>query len=400
MNIKKSFLKNTRLMVGIVSLLTPTACTKNATEFYTNCKLPIADGRGGVAIGGFPRYVSRLASTGTVNVTILMVDFPDSPAASTVATSYAKVSGAKQFFSDMSYGNFDYDMSEPANVWFRMPKASTEYSFADYQSHLAYVQDAVTAADATVDFSTTDSLVIIQNPETTGISPIGPSMALSAGDGVTADGHEMLNIVTSGNDITTHDYLWLNHEVIHTLGLVDLYSSNPASSNFYDLLPYTGGFSLMGLSSVPSMFAPSLTAWERWVLSWLEDSQVKCVNPRKDGKITTLITPINDVGGMKAVIVPVGTTKVVVIESRRAQGVDANLSKTGALVYTVDSSIQSGRGPLKVFPAGGSTDPWFANSPRAAGESITVEGVKVEVISSTTEGDTVRVSADEVQIDK
>ncbi|MBX9769345.1 MAG: hypothetical protein K2X47_18865, partial [Bdellovibrionales bacterium] len=111
-------------------------------------------------------------------------------------------------------------------------------------------------------------------------------------------------------------------------------------------------------------------------------------------------TPINDTGGMKAVIVPVGDTKVVVVESRRSQGVDTNISKAGALVYTVDSSIQSGQGPIKVFPAGGAADPWFAQSPRAAGESVSIAGVKVEVISSTAAGDTVRVSADKIQINK
>lgn len=337
---------------------------------------------------------------GTVKVTILMVDFPDSVASMSVATAYAKISGAKQFFTDMSYGKMTYDISQPSSSWIRMPKASTQYNFSTGQSHLAYVKDAVAAADSTVDFSTTDSLVVIQNPDTTSISAIGPSMALSKGQGVTADGKEMLNIVTSGNDINVHGYLWLNHEVTHTLGLVDLYASSPASSSFHDSLPYTGGFSLMGLSSIAAMFAPSPLAWERYVLGWIDDSQVNCVNPRKDGEATALITPINTIGGTKALIVPVGDTKVVVIESRRRQNVDANLSKEGALVYTVDSSIQSGAGPVKVFPSGSESDPWFAQSPRAAGETVTIEGIKVEVLTSTTEGDTVKVSGDKIQIDK
>lgn len=376
------------------------SCSKKSSELFSNCKLPIADGRGGVAIGGFPRYPDRLSSTGTVNVTILMIDFPDSIATMSVATAYAKISGAKQLFSDMSYNKFNYNMSQPANTWFRMPKASTQYSLSSYQSHIAYVQDAVTAANATVDFSTTDSLVIIANPDTTTVSTIGPSMALSPGNGVTADGKEMLNIVTSGNDLNTAGYIWLNHEVTHTLGLVDLYSSNPASSSFFDSLPYTGGFSYMGISSITALFAASLTAWERWVLGWIDDSQIQCENPRSSGEITAMITPLNDVGGKKAVIIPVGATKVVVVESRRQQGVDTNLSKPGALVYTVDSSIQSGYGPVKVYPAGSESDPWFAQSPRAAGESVTVNGVKVEVLSSTASGDTVRISADKIQIDK
>lgn len=398
---KSKFVSITILLFTCVALIVSSvSCAKKSSELFSLCKLPIADGRGGVAIGGFPRYSSRLNSTGTVNVTVLMIDFPDSVASMSVGTAYAKISGAKQLFSDMSYTRLNYNMSQPANTWFRMPKASTQYNFGSYQSHLAYVQDAVTAADATVDFSTTDSLVIIANPDTTTISAIGPSLALNPGYGVTADGKEMLNIVTSGNDLNTAGYIWLNHEVTHTLGLVDLYALAPVSSSFSDMLPFTGGFSYMGISSLTALFAPSLTAWERWVLGWIDDSQVQCENPRSTGELTALITPLNDVGGKKAVIVPVGATKVVVVESRRQQGLDSNLSKPGALVYTVDSSIQSGYGPIKVYPAGGASDPWFAQSPRAAGESVTVNGVKVEVLSSTASGDTVRISADKIQIDK
>jgi hypothetical protein len=166
------------------------------------------------------------------------------------------------------------------------------------------------------------------------------------------------------------------------------------------MIPYTGGFSLMGISMVNAMFAPSATAWERYVLGWIDDSQVDCINPRKDGDFTASLSAINTSGGKKAVIVPIGQTKAVVVESRRRQTYDANLSKEGALVYAVDSSIQSGFGPIRVYPSGGASDPWFANSPRAAGESVTLEGIKVEVVSATSDGDTIRVSADGVQVSR
>lgn len=385
------------LILGLIFL---TGCTQKATELFSNCKLPIADGRGGAAIGGFPRYSSRLNSTGTVNVTFVMVDFSDSVAVASVASVYANVANAQQFFTDMSYGRLTYNMVAPGASWVRMPQPSTSYNFTT--RHMAYITDAVTAAVAAgISFASTDLVVIIQNPATTTISAIGPASLLDPDQGVSVGGRKLLNFVTSGNDYNTHGYLWLTHESTHTLGLVDLYSYSPASSSFADLVPYTGGFSLMGISSVSAMFAPSHTAWERYVLGWIDDSQVDCVNPRGSGDHTATITPINTSGGKKAVIVPVGETKAVVIESRRAVTYDANLTKEGALVYVVDSSVQSGQGPLKVYPAGGPSDPWFANSPRAVGESVTVEGVKVEVLSSSSlGGDTIRVSTDGVQVAK
>lgn len=147
----------------------------------------------------------------------------------------------------------------------------------------------------------------------------------------------------------------------------------------------------MGLNSFDSN-APGLSAWERWLLGWLDDSQVLCKNPKTDGEINTPPrSPVGTTGGLKAVVIPLGSTKVLVVESRRASGIDAKIAKTGALVYAVDSSIRSGSGPVKVYPKG--SDALFTNSPLSAGESVSVQGIEVEVVSSASDGDTVRISA-------
>jgi M6 family metalloprotease-like protein len=280
-----------------------------------------------------------------------------------------------------------------------MSKASNQYDFASGTGHREYIQEAVNLADSVVDFSTTQSLVILANPDSTGIGSFGPAMIGSPGNGIIADGNEMLNAVTSAYDLNIWGSIWLNHEVTHTLGLVDLYAYKPKSQTEAGLLPYTGDFSYMGNNSFESN-APGLTAWERWLLGWLSDSQILCANPRSDGEINTLITPLSTTGGQKAVVIPVSGTKVVVVESRRASGIDANIAKTGALVYTVDSSIQSGYGPMNVYPRGGADDASFAQSIRAAGESAVASGIKVEVVSSEAAGDTVKITAEDFWIER
>jgi hypothetical protein len=144
----------------------------------------------------------------------------------------------------------------------------------------------------------------------------------------------------------------------------------------------------MGLSSYESN-APSLFAYERWNLGWIDDSQIKCL---KDVKSTELISPVQTSGGVKAVIIPISRTKALVIESRRASGIDKNIAKSGVLVYVVDSSIQSGQGPIKVFPSDVSSDPRYLNAPRVLGESVTTEGITVKVIKSDDSGDTVEIT--------
>jgi hypothetical protein len=203
----------------------------------------------------------------------------------------------------------------------------------------------------------------------------------------------MVNAVTSAHDLNTWGSIWLNHEVTHNLGLVDLYAyDRKDSSNSYDLLRFNGEYSYMGFNSFNAN-APGLTAWERWLLGWISDSEVTCANPYRDGEVTAKLTPISSSGGAKAVVMPLSESKAAVVEVRRAEGIDANIVKPGVLVYTVDTSLTSGKGAIKVYP-NSADDPRFLQSTRAAGESVSVEGLKIEVVSSEDDGDTVRVTVE------
>ena len=361
-----------------------------AVDLLADCKLPVADGRGDVSIGGWPRIDERLKSTGGVIATVVMVDFPDAPASMTPTDAFARISPSADVFDEMSYGKLSYTF-KPALKWYRMSKKSTDYVAGGWTSikHREYITEAAKLADVDIDFSKTDSLIILANPDSTGIGNSGPAFAAVRKNGITLDGKYISNGATSAYDLNNWKSIWLNHEVTHTLGLVDLYAftqSNPA--NRYDGLRYTGEFSYMGFSSYESN-APSLLAFERWNLGWINDSQIKCL---KDAKSTELISPVQTSGGVKAVIIPISRTKAVVIESRRAIGIDKNIAKSGALVYVVDSSIQSGQGPVRVFPSDVSSDPRYLKAPRALGESVTTEGVTIKVTKSDDSGDTVEIT--------
>ena len=361
-----------------------------AVDLLADCKLPVADGRGDVSIGGWPRIDERLKSTGGVIATVVMVDFPDAPASMTPTDAFARISQSADVFNEMSYGKLSYTF-KPQLKWYHMSKKSTDYVAGGWTfiKHREYITEAAKLADVDIDFSKTDSLIILANPDSTGIGNSGPAFAAIRKNGITLDGKYISNGATSAYDLNNWKSIWLNHEVTHTLGLVDLYAStqsNPA--NRYDGLRYTGEFSYMGFSSYESN-APSLFAFERWNLGWINDSQIKCL---KDAKSTELISPVQTSSGVKAVVIPISRTKAVVIESRRAIGIDKNIAKSGALVYVVDSSIQSGQGPVRVFPSDVSSDPRYLKAPRALGESVTTEGVTIKVTKSDDSGDTVEIT--------
>ena len=270
-----------------------------------------------------------------------------------------------------------------------MSKPSKQYAplTKSFLTHRAYIAEAAALADSEVDFSSTDSIVILANPDASGLGDAGPAFAAVYGDGLTLDGKYISNGATSAYDLNYWKSIWLNHEITHTLGLADLYAFTFVNPTIYDGLRYTGEFSYMGFSSFKGN-APGLFAFERWNLGWLKDSQIVCSSAKE---ISQLITPLHSSYGIKAVIVPLSRTKALVVESRRAVGLDSKIVKTGALVYVVDSSVQSGYGPIKVYPSSVSTDPIYLKAPRAVGESVTVEGITVSVTSATSAGDTVSI---------
>ena len=354
------------------------------------CKLPVADGRGDVSIGGWPRITERSKTTGKVVATVIMVDFSDAPATMTPQAAFAKISGATATFNEVSYGQLNYEFN-PQYKWYRMSKQSTQYAplTQSFVTHRAYIAEAAALADSEVDFSSTDSIVILSNPDARGLGMAGPAFAAIRGNGITLDGKYISNGTTSAYDLNYWKSIWLNHEITHAMGLVDVYAATRENAaNSYDGHRYVGEFSYMGFSSFEGN-APGLFAFERWNLGWLEDSQIVCSSAKE---ISQLVTPVQSAGGIKAVIVPLTRTKALVVESRRAIGLDSKIAKTGALVYIVDSSLQSGYGPVKIYPSSVSTDPRYLQAPRAVGESVTVEGITVTVKSATSAGDTVSIT--------
>jgi M6 family metalloprotease-like protein len=352
------------------------------------CRLAPQDGRGDVAIGGFPRYVSRLRSTGTVNTAVIMVDFSDAPATMTPAQAYAKLDGASANFSEMSYGKFDYRMT-PVLKWYRMSKPAGDYVAGgwSFSKHRAYIAEALALADPDFDFSAMDNFVILANPDAQSIGSSGPAFSANTRDGVVVDGRTLSNGATSAYDLNNRGAMWLNHEITHTLGLPDLYAFggnfDKTSANYG--YRFVGSFSYMGRVSST---VPHLTAWERWILGWVSDTQVNCMT---ESTATHSLTAVESIGGLKAVMVPLSSSRLLVVESRRALGMDKALPKAGALVYTVDATVQSGAGPLRVV-AGNSQDADLLDATLASGQSVTVEGVTVRVDEAGSAGDTVTIT--------
>ena len=88
-------------------------------------------------------------------------------------------------------------------------------------------------------------------------------------------------------------------------------------------------------------------------------------------------------------VITLSSSKALVVESRRSMGYD-KISKKGILVYLVDTSIRTGSGPIKVLPIN-LKDESKMNNILSASQSITYANVKVQVVSSGTVSDQVKI---------
>lgn len=363
---------------------TPTPLPPSDLVSAENCYLPLAS-FAGVGLG-VPRYQGLLPSVGTVNATVLFVDFEDVPATNRTPEEVFNVVSptAPDFFSQVSYGRMALNL-QPHLTWLRLSRPSAYYGSGldSFNGHRNFIQEAIDLADAEVDFSTTDTVIVLANPDAEALRKGPAFQSTLPGEGLFADGVEIVNGVTSGYDLLNWGGLWLNHELGHNMTLPDLYAYD--GGTWEEGHRFVGPYSLMGLISGS---APEPFAIERWQLGWIDDDQITC---QTTGEATIALSAIEQPDGLKAHIIPLSRTSALVVESRLRMGYDSTIIQRGALVYLVDSSIRSGEGPIQVLTHVPS-DLMRDSVPLRPGESLTHENVTITVLDENDDGDIIQVT--------
>ncbi len=286
-------------------------------------------------------------STGTLRAVMLFVDFPDAVANEETAILYDRaVTFTRAYFDETSGEAFSLDVT-PIHRWFRMPLPSATYGFKNLTFALmrAYLREVVTQADADVDFSGYDAIFVVSSSRAQ--IPFSPTFLAFPGRGVTADNRELRWGVTFGNDLRTErwgEYI-LAHEVLHILGLPDLYLFALQGPERFRV---AGGWDIMSFIRT----APHGLAWHKWKLGWLDTDSIECVTSTRE----VILAPVSGTSGTRAIVVKRDSDTAIVAEVRRRTGADSRLCDSGLLVYTVDASIGSGEGPVRVHSAGTGED--------------------------------------------
>ncbi|MFJ4006410.1 M6 family metalloprotease domain-containing protein [Streptomyces sp. NPDC090023] len=301
---------------------------------------------------GFPTSTGYSRSTGTVHALTLMVDFPDNPGEGKAMDRFHEFfPKTQEWFTKASYGRLDYRPETPITSWLRMPKPFKDYGIergAPFDpGYRDLVRDIVSAADPDVDFRSYDLLNVLVTPNA-GPSALDTVLSVTfAGNGEApiADGTPVANasFVYSRQDdgsgaYADTGYRVLPHENGHTFGLPDLYTQEGGSAvGHWDIMSEDWGAN------------NDLLGWHKWKLGWLPASQVSCATAAGSADYT--LSPLSQKSGGKLVMVPLDNRTAYALELRTEGGNDEAICKPGILVYKVDASVDTGRGPITVYDA-------------------------------------------------
>jgi len=314
---------------------------------------------------GFPRPENRLPNKGTLNFKVLFAKSSGSTVANEKSAEdlYKKLKPeiVSSFYNQVSNGFVKNIQFEPYYSWIEFDKLESLQDAAGDEikrvesEWRTFVSKTLETADSQIDFTKSDGVIIILDPNSSYLR-----IAYALADEHIVDGKKISNVVMLGRAfvrVGRPPYLVV-HELGHLFGLPDLYSYQDST----DTADY---FSVMNMAASEGV---GYFGWERYILGWLDNSQMIC---HKAGEVVGNLIPLTKKNGLKMIAVPISSSEVLVVENRTKEGIDKLISNAGIIAYVVDSSIESGKNPIKVLNN---------KKPIKIGSSFVYENVKIEVL--------------------
>jgi len=339
---------------------------------------------------GFPHRKERLKTSGVIKALFIPVDFPDVVGIGEPAEIYFEMAqGMNDFYRRVSGNQVTFEF-QVLSKFLRMNFPSNFYNLGTWNGGdpIGYWSAALSIADPLVDFSKFDAVYVL-SPKNVPRSSIayGPAFPRK----METDDGPVFNGSFSGADayqfISGAEWKWISHETGHLFGLHDLYTVRPQAETF-------GSWDIM--SQNWSVSAIEMNSWNRYILGWLKESEVDClaldsINVTPISR--SLIPLIENQSGTRAQFIRLSSSKILVAEYRMTGGLDwIPENEEGVLVYTVDMTVPTSKGGWATQRRAGSFKADFSDAALRVGDSISVNSIKIEVISLNKSKADIRIS--------
>jgi len=382
----------TGLQPNSLGIFTVTINLKPQTQAFqpkNQCQLLGQDGNSGMN-SGFPHRTDRLPTSGVIRALMIPVDFPDVIGSGNPSELYFDMAkGMDDFYRKVSDNQVSFSF-QILPSYLRLNFPSNYYNLGTWSSGdaVGYYKAALAAADPIVDYSKFD-VVYVLSPKNIPASSIayGPAFPMQV---ETNDG-DIFNGSISGADAYRSfpgaDWKWIAHETGHLFGLHDLYTTDGRKETY-------GSWDIMSLNW--SVQAIELNAWNRYISDWLKESQIDCLtlDSLSSTPVSRSLAPlVKSLSGTKAQLIRLSSSKILVAEYRISGGFDViPQSNEGVLIYTVDMQVPSIKGGWMTQRRSGSIKEDFTDATLKSGDSVIVEGIKIEVISLSEVRADIRIS--------
>lgn len=371
----------------------------------------------GQLLAGFPLIETNFESRGTFTFALIPIDFADLRGDTNVVSRVVDQMGLVADWYDMvSEGRVKIDWRVHRD-WVRVAGDSSSYSMSRSRSDDNVLANAAfAAADPVFDFTGIRAVAFVlpagQTFMAESVQGFKHSQFGGAGGYLSSEGRIFNYMIAGAYFDRQYKNYWSYwaHEIGHMFPLPDLYDQDTqwwiGKRTEIPGGPFSG-FDMMASQDGPSR---TLSSWLRFVMGWLDESQVYCkpASDLTDTRITLL--PIDErKQGVKAVLIPLSDSKLLVVESRRASpkfdcegaGTSSTLwrARNGVIVYTADLTRGHGEGFQALVAPNGrglqslttcSAPPQF-DAILNAGDSVVSDGVRVRVVGSGLY-DTIEVS--------
>lgn len=209
--------------------------------------------------------------------------------------------------------------------------------------------DTIRDLDSDVDFAGYDFIVLHTWPDYTQRPSTRRSYASPAGPRtLNVDGERINNYTrlfsTPGTGARRE--ITLVHEIGHLLGLPDLYAETSPDRQLQNHLSnrFSGGVSLM-----ESGIEYGFSGWERWILGWLPNDEIRCFSKPTGGQVSLNFRALGDsrFPGTLSMMVfkgPADSDRLLVMELRAPLNGEVGVFPESAfLTYEVNTRVSSAR---------------------------------------------------------